>query len=142
MRSPSAAIAWEFRSQHRWGLGALALYFGALVAIRVVALEPGQRNALTENRHLGLVVVVPLAATFTYFLAVFSFGLAGDLAGRRSIHPAQLFILPVTNAALVSWPMLYGSFGLTSRSIDATDQMWSFFERHHLDVRSRPNPPV
>ena len=54
-------------------------------------------------------VVVPLTATFVYFLAVFSFGLAGDLAARQSMYPARLFTLPVTTAALAGWPMLYGT---------------------------------
>jgi hypothetical protein len=54
-------------------------------------------------------VVVPLTATFTYFLAVFSFGLAGDLAARQSMYPARMFTLPVTTAALAGWPMLYGT---------------------------------
>ena len=44
-----------------------------------------------------------------YFLAVFSFGLAGDLAARQSIYPARMFTLPVTTAALAGWPMLYGT---------------------------------
>ena len=53
--------------------------------------------------------VVPLTATFTYFLAVFSFGYSGDLAARQSMYPARLFALPVTTSALAGWPMLYGS---------------------------------
>src|SRR5712691_2437889 len=44
-----------------------------------------------------------------YFLAVFSFGLAGDIAARQSMYPARMFALPVTTAALAGWPMLYGS---------------------------------
>ena len=52
---------------------------------------------------------MPLAATFMYFLAVFSFGLAGDLAARQSMYPARMFTLPVTTAALAGWPMLYGT---------------------------------
>src|SRR5204862_84389 len=34
---------------------------------------------------------------------------AGDLAARHSMYPARMFTLPVTNAALVGWPMLYGT---------------------------------
>jgi len=44
-----------------------------------------------------------------YFLAVFSFGLTGDLAARQSMYPARMFTLPVTTAALAGWPMLYGT---------------------------------
>jgi polyhydroxybutyrate depolymerase len=46
------------------------------------------------------------------FLGVFSFGLAGDLAARPSIYPTRMFTLPVTNAALVGWPMLYGTVAM------------------------------
>ena len=49
-----------------------------------------------------------------YFLAVFSFGLAGDLAARHSIYPARMFTLPVTTAALAGWPMLYGTATMAS----------------------------
>jgi hypothetical protein len=53
--------------------------------------------------------MVPLTATFTYFLAVFTFGLDGDLGARASMYPPRLFTLPVTTAQLSGWPMLYGS---------------------------------
>lgn len=56
--------------------------------------------------------MVPLTATFMYFLAVFSFGLTGDLAARQSMYPARLFTLPVTTAALAGWPMLYGTLAM------------------------------
>src|SRR5688572_23427506 len=51
----------------------------------------------------------PMTAAAVYFLAVFSFGLGGDLAARQSIFPARMFTLPVTTRALVGWPMLYGT---------------------------------
>ena len=57
-------------------------------------------------------VVIPLTATFMYFLAVFSFGLTGDLAARQSMYPARMFTLPVTTAALAGWPMLYGTLAM------------------------------
>ena len=41
MRSPAAAIAWEFYHRQRWGLAALALYFVILAAIRIFISEPG-----------------------------------------------------------------------------------------------------
>jgi hypothetical protein len=56
--------------------------------------------------------MVPLTATFMYCLAVFSFGLTGDLAARQSMYPARLFTLPVTTAALAGWPMLYGTLAM------------------------------
>ncbi len=109
MRSPALAIAWEFRQRHRWGLIALAGYLLVLGTIKLLVLAPGQRVHLDTPLSFAFVVVVPLTATFTYFLAVFSFGLAGDLAARESIYPARMFTLPVTTAALAGWPMLYGT---------------------------------
>ena len=109
MRSPAAAIAWEFRQRHRWGLIAIAGYLLVLGTIKLLILEPGQPVNFDDAQSFALVVVVPLTATFMYFLAVFSFGLAGDLAARQSMYPARMFTLPVTTAALAGWPMLYGT---------------------------------
>jgi hypothetical protein len=109
MRSTAAAIAWEFRQRHRWGLIAIASYLLILGTIKFLILEPGQGIDFEDAPGFALAVVVPLASTFMYFLAVFSFGLAGDLAGRQSMYPARMFTLPVTSAALAGWPMLFGT---------------------------------
>src|SRR4249919_1998306 len=103
MRSPSAAIAWEFRQRHRWGLIAVTAYVFVLALIKLFMLGPGQRVRFADEQTFALVVIVPLMATFLYLLAVFSFGLAGDLAARQSMYPARLFTLPVTTAALAEW---------------------------------------
>ena len=108
MRSAAAAIAWAFRRRHRWGLIALAAYLLVLATIKLLILGPGQRVNF-DDESFALVVIVPLTATFMYFLAMFSFGLSGDLAARQSIYPARMFTLPVTSAALAGWPMLFGT---------------------------------
>lgn len=108
MRSSAAAIAWEFRRRHRWGLIALAVYLLVLATIKLLIPQPG-RSVDLDDESFALVVVVPLTATFIYFLAVFSFGLSGDLAARQSMYPARMFTLPLTTAALAGWPMLYGT---------------------------------
>src|SRR3989475_7825873 len=108
MRSPAAAIAWEFRQRHRWGLIAVAGYLFVVATMRFLILEPGEPVPVDSVRFAA-VVSVPLTTTFVYLLAVFSFGFAGDLAARHSMYPARMFTLPVTNAALVGWPMLYGT---------------------------------
>src|SRR5437016_5571638 len=76
--------------------------------IRFLILEPGE-PVLVDSVRFAALVSVPLTTTFVYLLAVFSFGFAGDLAARHSMYPARMFTLPVTNAALVGWPMLYGT---------------------------------
>src|SRR3989441_5213875 len=108
MRAPALAIGWEFRRRHRWGLIAVAGYLFVVATIRFLILEPGE-PVLVDSVRFAALVSVPLTTTFVYLLAVFSFGFAGDLAARHSMYPARMFTLPVTNAALVGWPMLYGT---------------------------------
>lgn len=109
MRSPAAAVAWEFRQRHRWGLIGLIAYQLVLATIKLVIVARGLPINLDSPESFAFVVVVPLSATITYFLAVFTFGLDGDLATRQSMYPARMFTQPVTTAALVGWPMLYGT---------------------------------
>ena len=109
MGSPPAAVAWEFRQRHRWGLTAVLAYLVVLGTIKLVVLTRGLPVNLDSPESFAFAVVVPLTATFTYFLAVFTFGLEGDLAARQSMYPARLFTRPVTTRSLAWWPMLYGS---------------------------------
>src|SRR5881397_3882286 len=108
MRSPAAAFAWEFRRRLRWGLFALAAYLLVLAAVQLLA---GPRSPIRPSNEVtfAFTVTVPLTAAFFHLLAVFSYGLAGDLTARRSMYPARLFTLPVTTAALAGYPMLYGT---------------------------------
>src|SRR5438874_12352393 len=108
MRSPASAIGWEFHRRHRWGLIAVAGYWFVIATIRFLILEPGE-PVLVDSGRFAAMVSVPLTTTFVYLLAVFSFGFGGDLAARHSMYPARMFTLPVTTAALVDWPMLYGT---------------------------------
>lgn len=112
MRSPAFAIGWEFRQRHRWGLIALTVYLVVLGTIKVLVVASGQAIRIDTPQSFAFVVVVPLTVAFTYFLAVFSFGLSGDLAARQSMYPARMFTLPVTTASLAGWPMLYGSVAM------------------------------
>jgi len=98
MRSPAAAIAWEFRHRHRWGWIALTGYLVALVAFKLIR-GPGLTFNMDSAERFGVVVMGPLTVTFLYVLTVFSFGLSGDVAGRQSMYPARMFTLPVSTAA-------------------------------------------
>lgn len=109
MRSPARAIAREFGRRHRWGLLALASYLLVAATVKLLILDPGQAFDLEDALGFAIVIVVPVSAAFTYVLAVFTFGLEGDLAARQSIYPARMFTLPVRSAALAGWPMLYGT---------------------------------
>src|SRR2546421_11437564 len=103
MRSPAAAIVWQLLRRNRWGLIGVIAYFVVVSAIRLLIFAPGQRVAFDDAEAFALSVVVPQTATFIYFLALFSFGLDGDLASRQSMYPARMFTLPVTTSALAAW---------------------------------------
>ena len=107
MRTPAGAIAWEFRRRHRWGLIAVLAAIFSLGAIKIAVLTTQARLEL-HDVAFAFLVPVPLSAAFFYLLAVFTFGIAGDLAARESMYPPRLFTLPVSSAALAGWPMLYG----------------------------------
>lgn len=109
MRSPAAAIAWELRRRHRWGLIAVVCYLLGLAAFRLLLVALGKPFTFDDEQTFAFAVVVPSGTAFMYFLAVFSFGFSGNLAGRDSIFPARMFTLPVTSGALAGWPMLYGT---------------------------------
>ncbi len=109
MRTPAAAIAWELRAKHRWGFLAIGVYLLALAVCRVrLSAAPDYPSVDT----FAFLVLVPLTATFIYFLAVFSYGLGGDLAARESTYPARMFTLPVSDTALAGWPMLFGTIAM------------------------------
>lgn len=105
--SPARAFAWELARRHRWGLIAVAGYLIALATINPL-FGLGYEITLDPPNGIAPLLLVPFSAAFLYFLAVFTFGLAGDLAARQSMYPARMFTLPVTTAALAGWPMLYG----------------------------------
>ena len=78
-----------------------------------LSLILGERRA-TFGDEVSAMVLAPWSIVFFYFLAAFSFGLTGDLGARQSIYPPRLFTLPITNAQLAGWPMLYGIGAMTS----------------------------
>jgi hypothetical protein len=114
VRSAAAAFAWEFRRRHLWALIAVAGYLLAVAALKLLVGWPVQPITLDHLDGRATVVTVPLSVTFFYYLAVFSFGLEGDLAARPSIYPSRLFTLPVTTRELTGWPMLLGASAVTS----------------------------
>ena len=124
MRSPALAIAWEFRQGHRFALIALAGYVLVLGTIKLLIPGPWEPVKLDTPNETAAMLNVPLSMAFMYFLAVFSFGLAGDLAARQSMYPARMFTLPVTTRALAGWPMFYGAAAMMVLFLSA-----SFFLR-------------
>ncbi|HVS29882.1 MAG TPA: hypothetical protein VMS98_00370 [Thermoanaerobaculia bacterium] len=107
MRTPAAAIAWELGQRHRWGLIGLLATILTLGGIKVAVLTT-QAHLEASDVTFALLIPVPLAAGFLYLLAVFAFGISGDLTARESMYPPRMFTLPVPSVALAGWPMLYG----------------------------------
>ena len=93
---------------------ALAVYALGFAAVRLFILGPGEPLTLDPPNGIAGAVLVPLSAAFMYFLAVFTFGLGGDMAARRSPFPARMFTLPLTTPSLVGWPMLFGGAAMAS----------------------------
>jgi len=112
MRS-ARALAREFVGA-RVVLLALAVYMVAFYVIRGLIVGPGHPIRLAPPNGLAAVLVVPMTFAGFYFIGIFTFGLSGDLAARESIYPRRLFTLPLTNAALAGWPMLYGCAAMSS----------------------------
>ena len=111
MQSAATAFVWEFRQRHRWGMLAVLASIAVIAVIRFVVVGAG-RVEFANDETFAIAIIIPMSATFLYFLAIFSFGIAGDIAARQSIFPARLFTLPVTSSALAGWPMLYGSIAM------------------------------
>lgn len=109
MRSPGAAIGWEFRHRHRWALLVVVIYWLAVGSYRLFVFEPGESIQVAPPDGLAALIISPFSMGFMYLLAVFSFGMSGDLAARPSIYPPRMFTLPVSTRALAGWPMLYGT---------------------------------
>ena len=109
MRSPASAIAWELQRRYLWALIAVIGYLLVLGAVNVLILGSlAEPVTLDPPDGRAGAAIAPLSTTFLYFLAVFSFGLQGDLGGRASLYPARMFTLPVTTKALAGWPMVHG----------------------------------
>lgn len=113
MHSPAAAFAWELWHRQRKVLLALAAYLAALTVIRL-AIERDGVIRFESELTFPFLVIVPMWAAFIFFLALFTFGLSGDLAARESMYPRRMFTLPVTSSALAGWPMLYGTITMAA----------------------------
>lgn len=112
MRSAAArAFAWEFGQQHRWGVQLLAIYVLFMFVTGLLGIDWALTSDAGVERFIGT-IVLPLTAAVLYLLAVFSFGLSGDVAARQSMYPQRLLTLPVSTAALAFWPMVFGAVAM------------------------------
>ena len=94
MRSPALAIGWEFATRHRWGFAALAGYLVILGTTSLLLAEPGHAVNLHGSPdgppitpRLIATVFVPVSLFTYHFVAVFSFGLTGNLAAGSRCTP-------------------------------------------------------
>ena len=107
--TPALAIGWELWRRHRRGFLGLGVYLVVLAAIKLTIIARGLTVVFDNDLQFAFEVMVPISCSIVYLLAVFTYGLSGDVAARQSMYPARMFTLPVSNAALVGWPMLYGA---------------------------------
>ena len=99
MRTPAAALAWEFWGRHRWGLAAVGvLVAGFAVAVAASPFKPNMAMAMSVWFAIGLL----------YAIGVFAYGFEARLETPDSGFPVRLFLLPVRTTTLVGWPMLQG----------------------------------
>ncbi|HUP88417.1 MAG TPA: hypothetical protein VM100_03670 [Longimicrobiales bacterium] len=113
MRSPGLIFAWEFTRRHRWGFLAIAAYL-VLVAVVGVQAIAGTTDNVLESERFAFTVNVPGTFAALYMLALFSFGLSGDIAARESIFPRRYFNLPVRTSALAGWPVFFAMVSIAS----------------------------
>lgn len=92
----------------------MAVYLLGLAAIKVLVLGEMRPITIVPPDGRAAAVIAPLSWTYFYYIAVFSFGLSGDLAARQSIFPARMFALPVPTRTLVLVPMVYGMATVTA----------------------------
>jgi hypothetical protein len=105
-------MAWLLWRRNRWAFLALLAY-GAVVALAIhffVKNSPPMFTLETAPplRATFFAAALPLFFGLLYLMAVFSFPEA-DLAVRQSGFPTHLLARPARTAALVFWPMLYGT---------------------------------
>src|SRR5205809_7900047 len=113
MQGAARALGWELFRRYRLGLTILGVYLLAFWTLKL-AFAPDAAIRLDPPNHLAGLVIVPLAIAFMFFVAIFSYGLAGDLAGVESGFPRRMFSLPVSTRALAGWPMVYGTLASIS----------------------------
>jgi hypothetical protein len=114
MTVAARALAWELTRRHRLGFAGIALYVVAIVAIRLLFFDLGETVPMEEGEKFAILVVVPITIVFVFLLAVFTYGLAGNIGARQSIFPARLFTLPVSSGELALWPMLYAAVSVAA----------------------------
>jgi hypothetical protein len=103
MRSVPAAIAWQLWASCRWVWIALGCCF--LVIVALCQVLPENPTAMVVRACLALPAMVALWVVFIMVM----FQAEADLAGKETLFPRWMLILPVTTRALVAWPMLFGA---------------------------------
>jgi hypothetical protein len=103
------AFLFEYRRRHRLALIVLAGYLLTFLVLKATVLGSEFQVRLAPPNGFSFFAILPGTAALFYAIGVFTYGLAGDLAARESIYPRRMLTLPITTAALVGWPMLFGS---------------------------------
>jgi hypothetical protein len=107
MHAPARAIAFTLWLRHRWALCLVAsfLVLAACFSPFLAALDADPRS----TRAVNLAIALPCAIAACYLMTVFAYAFDAHLESRGSCFPYRMFTLPVHTAALVLWPMFYGT---------------------------------
>jgi hypothetical protein len=112
MMTPVQAMLWQIWRGWRWGLIAEWVYL--LMAAVVACLLPGilRLTPLGEEAlpAAGQHLAMPCSFILIHLMAVFTLPGAHDLKTKG--YSPKMFVLPVRTAALVAWPMIWGSLHL------------------------------
>jgi hypothetical protein len=110
MRSPALALGWELWRRHRHILTALLAWFFATALVSVtVPIEP-LAVPLYAKFLMACAFIYAPAAVAGALVAIFCRTESAELLLlARSGVPTRMFSLPVSTAALVFWPMCYGT---------------------------------
>ena len=109
MNSPTTAVLWEAWKHYQGLLIAATAWLLAMSALS---------HALSDGLIFGMellvgedtILIMLAMAIGPLMIGLFlMFAYSGDIAGRESTFPMRMFTLPLSNCALVGWPMLYGT---------------------------------
>ena len=109
MMRTARAFLWEYRRRHQLGLILLAIYLLTFLVMQATVLGDEYTVRLNPPNGFAFFVILPGVSMWFYMVGAFTYGLSGDLGARESIYPKRMLTLPVTTAALVGWPMLFGA---------------------------------
>src|SRR5262249_16724934 len=121
MRSAALALTWQTWGRHRWGLLAVALVLGA-----VIALQRSLPSDFVASETGVALFSISLGFGFVYLAYAFSLTEVGPRT-RASSFPAWMFTLPARTPVLVAPAMLSGTLTVALTWVAAAELVLNRF---------------